>query len=104
MESSLNGSERSMARKPDEIIIKQELRPCRVIIPEEESFDALFHQWSQNEYEGDCMTLGIVEEADTGAVKMVAPPMIQFLDCKGEEYFCPEKDRGVHLLEDEDDE
>ena len=93
-----------MAKRPDEIIVKQELRPCRVVVPEEVTFDGLFHTWVYEEIEGDCMTLGIVEEADTGAVQMVAPPMIQFLDNKAEEYFCQIKDRGVHLLDDEDDE
>ena len=93
-----------MARKPDEIIVRQELRPCRVVIPEEVSFDGLFHQWADDEFEGEHITFGIVEEADTGKVSLVVPPMIQFLDNKAEEYFCQIKDRGVHLLDDEDDE
>ena len=93
-----------MAKRPDEILIKQELRPCKVVVPEEVTFDGLFHKWMDDDFEGEHITFGIVEEADTGKVCLVMPPMIQFLDNKAEEYFCQIKDRGVRILDDEEDE
>lgn len=96
-----------MARVVDKIIVCNELRTCEVNNAKE-SFNALFHKWTVvTEEDGTTYPCAIVENADTGIVKIVVAESVKFLDDKAEEYFFIPEDKprrgSINIFDDDDD-
>lgn len=97
-----------MARMPSEVVVRSELRPCEVKYESDSGnakFPGLFHQWaSMMDSSGATKTMGVVENAETGEVKLVFPTLIKFADNRGDDYFFPERDNTMHISDLDDDE
>lgn len=91
-----------MASLNNEIIIKQELRPC-VVTYEKSEVKGLFHKWIETtDLIGYKITVGLVELED-GKMDEVPTSKIKFIDNKMKEYSFEETKTDDFYIPDNDD-